>query len=205
MLQIFYKFVLIFFISFAANAAEYKLNKEKAKAYMHKLDYDVVIGNETAPITVIEYSSLSCPHCSYFNEAVFQKINSEYIETGRVKWIRRDFAIDQSSFKGAVLLRCVPHEKYLKFLKILFYKQSSWAYSSNFLELLENIARLGGLSEQKFKECMVDKKIEENVLRIANDARVMELNYTPAFFVNGEEVKIGDFEQFKRIVDNLPK
>jgi protein-disulfide isomerase len=158
----------------------------EGKRLLSVLTSDYVLGDKAAKVTIIEYSSLTCPHCSYFHQEVFEKFKEIYIDTGKIKYVHRDFPLDKVAFKGSVLAHCSGEKLYYKFLKVLFNKQSNWAYQKNFLEILENIGKLGGISGEKFQTCMNDKNLENQILNTQMQAtKLLEINSTPTFFVNG--------------------
>ena len=121
-------------IAFAnfANAIETDASTEAVKIIptnFYKAEpYDIVYGKENAPIQVLEYYSLTCPHCSQFYSSVFPDLKKEYIDSGKVKWIKRGLVMDLQSMKGELLLACASKEFRERYLKILLSKQSSWAY-----------------------------------------------------------------------------
>lgn len=165
-------------------------------------DSDFYLGNKDAKVAVIEYSSLSCPHCAEFHNTVFPKLSEEYINPGKVLFIHRDFPLNGPALKAALLAQC-SREQYFTFLKVLFSTQSKWAFSQDFMKVLEVTAKLGGISKEKFDGCMSDKKLEQHVLQTRKDAaEVLKVQSTPTFFVNGEEVKgVNGYDAFKTIVD----
>jgi protein-disulfide isomerase len=166
--------------------------------------YDVVYGKEDAPIQVLEYFALTCPHCSNFYENDFPKIKKEYIDKGKVRWIKRSFSSDQQSLKGTMLLSCVGKDLRERYLKILLSKQSNWAYQTDFLEVLSNIASLGGMTKQGFNKCMNDGSLEKSIREFDNKSKdVLDLKGTPSFYVNKKLVEIYSDNSFKNIFDAL--
>lgn len=166
-------------------------------------DNDFVIGSRNAKIVMIEYSSLSCPHCKDFHANIFKKIKDEYIDTGKVLYVYRSFPTNRSALAGSKLCQCVEKSDFFKMLTTLFEAQSSWAYTNNYTTALLNIAKLGGISEAKFKTCQEDKKLEEAILKVALDAsNKLHITGTPTFFINGDEIS-GErpFSAFKEIFD----
>ena len=88
---------------------------------------EVALGAEDAPITVIEYASLTCPHCAAFHRETFPRLKSDYIDTGRVRYVFRDFPLDQLAFRAAILARCAGPKRYLSFVEVLLSQQESWS------------------------------------------------------------------------------
>jgi protein-disulfide isomerase len=165
--------------------------------------YDVVMGDEAAPVTVVEYFSLSCPHCADFQEKIFPKIKEQYIDTGKIKFIARPYANDDKALLGSQLLKCVPSNRYYVFMKVLLAMQKEWVFSGDAKSNLKTIAGVGGFSSEDFDKCYADKANEELVLNIVkqiNDEKKIEA--IPTFFINGVEAKgAGSLEQFSKVID----
>lgn len=194
-------FLLSMFFAFASLAsAENNIDDLFKPKYLS----DIVHGNNDAPITVLEYYSLSCPHCSYFYASIFPSLKKEYIDTGKVKWIKRSYAIDSASLKGTMLIECVEKERRENYLKILLAKQANWAYQKDFIHILSNIASLGGMNIDKFNNCMNNKTNEKLISEASNNAReLLKISGTPSFFVNKEQVKVYSENAFKQVFDKL--
>jgi protein-disulfide isomerase len=153
---------------------------------------DAVLGKADAPITIFEFASLTCPHCAEFDAETLPKVKAEWIDTGKAKLIFRDYPLDKYALKAAIVARCAPPDKFFSFIDVLFHTQVSWATAGSddaVTEALSKIARLGGISEDKFNSCINDKALNDRVLaeRLAgqNDYGV---NSTPTFFINGKKV-----------------
>lgn len=152
---------------------------------------DIVLGDQNAPITIIEYASLSCPHCAAFYSDGFSKLKEEYIDTAKVKFIYRDFPLNHPALTAAVTALCQAENnntdpiKYHNFVKALFKTQDSWAFGDDFVKKLENIAILDGMSNQRFNECIKNIKLQESILeKRLNAAKVLQISSTPTFFIN---------------------
>jgi protein-disulfide isomerase len=172
---------------YAAKAHKELTIAAEHQEYLNKMPTDVQLGNDNAPVTVIEYSSLSCPHCAHFHHNVFPDFKTKYIDTGKVKYIHRDFPLDKVALKGATLTHCAGKDRYYTFLKVLFEKQESWAFAKNYLEVLENIAKLGGISGDKFHACEQDKTLEDSIIQTRQMAtNIFKIDATPAFVINGK-------------------
>jgi protein-disulfide isomerase len=153
---------------------------------------DSILGKAEAPITIFEYASLTCPHCAEFDQETFPKVKSEWIDPGKARLVFRDYPLDQMALKAAMLARCAPPDKFFSFIDVLFRSQMSWAAAGSaeaVLQALSRIARLGGISEDKFNACINDKALND---RILNERLVAQQQYgvesTPTFFVNGKKV-----------------
>lgn len=171
---------------------------------------DIIVGNKSAPVTMVEYASLSCPHCASFARESFEKLKTEYIDTGKVQFVYRHFPLNQSALTAAMFSLCQANdnksdlsEKYYSTLKALFKTQDSWAFDEKYEEKLEAIAKLDGMSSERFKSCVNDKALQEKVLTIRMEAaKNLQLKSTPSFFVNGE-ISEGyiDYQTLKKLID----
>lgn len=199
--------ILLIFLSLAVEAFNSAQSNEPPKTIdqsFYKIsDYDIVYGQEDAPIKVLDYYSLTCPHCAYFQESLFPKIYKTYIETGKVQWIKRIYVMDPQGTDGGMLIFCVDKLKRENYLKILLSKRSNWVLAQDYQAVLENIARLGGMSEKDFKACMDNKQLEENLKLIALKARKAGINGTPMIYVNGERLFVDSEKSFSQTFDKL--
>lgn len=169
---------------------------------------DVVLGDLSAPVTLIEYASLSCPHCASFYSEAFTTIKNEYIDTKKVKFVYRDFPLNQPALNAAMVALCHYKnsnnpEKYHSFIKILFRTQESWAFVPDFANKLASIAKLDGMSEEAFNSCLKDEKLQESILKARLDAaKTLEIQSTPSFVINGELINgFGGLTEIKKIID----
>lgn len=189
--------IFLFIILVFSNFAYGEEKSASSDFYLKESIDDFGIGNKNSPVTIIEYSSFSCPHCGYFHTTTFEKIKENFIDKGEVRWINRQFVSDNASLKGALLASCNGGDKYFLFLKILFLKQSSWAFNVNFEEVLKNIGRLSGISDKDFDKCMNDK--EKQSLFATNRtiaSKILGVHGTPIFFINGKEHKSHNYDSF---------
>lgn len=152
-------------------------------------DQDMVLGKDDAPVTIIEYASMSCSHCATFHNNTFAELKEKYIDTGKVKFVFRDFPLNDPALRGAMLTRCSgDKEKFYKFKDVLFSTQNNWATKKDYLEILSNIAKIGGMTGEEFDKCESDKALEENILKIRfYAANVLQVRSTPTFFINSEK------------------
>jgi len=170
---------------------------------------DMALGPATAIVTITEYASMTCPHCADFNEKVFPKIKSEYIDTNKVRYVFREFPLDIKAAAGSMLARCIAKDdagKYFAVIDMLFRQQNDWVVK-NTTETLTRIGKQAGLSQQAVEDCLKDQALLD---KIAADqkyaADVLKVNSTPSFFINGELIK-GDtrFEEFDKRLKSLLK
>lgn len=151
---------------------------------------DFVMGDRKAPVVLVEYASLSCPHCAHFSNTVLPELEKKYIKTGKVAYVLRQFPLNEPAMRGAMLVQCVgesSEEKYYTFSRVLFDAQPRWAFDANFMQGLETIATVGGLSKKQFQDCVNDKDREMKVLEAKKQANdELKVPYTPLIFINGE-------------------
>ena len=170
---------------------------------------DMALGPATAPVTVTEYASMTCGHCAHFNETVFPKIKSEYIDSGKIRYVFREFPLDIKAAAGSMLARCIAKDdagKYFTVIDLLFKQQTDWV-SKNTTETLTRIGKQAGLSQQAIEDCLKDQALLD---KIAADQKfaseVLKVNSTPTFFINGEMVKgATSFEEFDKKIKALLK
>jgi len=151
------------------------------------------IGDENAPITIIEYASLTCGHCAKFHAETLPGLKRDFIETGKVRLIMRDFPLDIFALKAAMLSRCSGNERYFAFVNVLFKGQKNWAHSSDPVKSLERISRLGGLSADDIRLCLANTGLEEAILdmRLKGEQKY-KVEETPTLIINGEKYN-GDY------------
>lgn len=151
---------------------------------------DMTKGDPMAPVTVIEYASLTCNHCADFAANTLPKLEESYIETGKVYYILRDFPFDPIATAAFMLSHCAGPERYFGFVDVLFLQQTQWAFTQTPMEDLKAIARQGGFSEERFDQCMKDERIFNHVRDVATrGAKTFGVRSTPTFFINGEKIE----------------
>lgn len=164
---------------------------------------DRAIGAQDAPVTIIEYASMSCGHCATFHNETFKQIKTNYIDTGKVRFAFRNFPLNREAVLGATVAYCAPEEKYHHYISALFASQSEWL-AGDTKQKLKAIAMMGGMSDEEYNDCIENKDISENIiLKGRFDAsKTLSIRSTPTFFINGvmhEGAK--DYEFFKRAID----
>lgn len=148
---------------------------------------DVVIGDANAPVTIIEYASLTCPHCAAFHKDAWPAIKADYVDTGVAKMIIRETPFDQRALAGFMLARCVPADRRTSMVDVLFDQQATWAQAENASTALLSIARLAGMSETDFRACLENRELQGQIVQVLEKAQAdFGVNATPTFFVNGE-------------------
>jgi protein-disulfide isomerase len=160
-------------------------------------------------VTITEFASMTCPHCAAFNDNVFPKIKSEYIDSGKIRYVFREFPLDIKAAAGSMLARCIAKDdaaKYFAVVDLLFKQQSDWVMK-NTTETLTRIGKQAGLSQQAVEACLKDQALLD---KIAADQKyaseVLKVNSTPTFFINGEMIKgESSFEEFDKRIKSLLK
>jgi protein-disulfide isomerase len=158
---------------------------------------DMALGAKDAPSTIVEYASMTCPHCASFAEDGFQKLKKDWIDTGKARYIFREFPLDIKAAAAAVVARCVARddsEKYFVVLSTLFRTQNSWVGEDTAVQL-RKIAADNGLDSAGFDACLKDDS-KLIALKIVQDAAIkLKVNSTPTFFVNGRMIKGNAYDE----------
>ncbi len=167
---------------------------------------DMTIGSDKAPVTIIEYASMTCPHCAHFSETTFPELQKRYIDTGKVRFTLRPFPLDALAAAGFMLALCAGKDKYMPIVETLFAKQSDWMVKEP-LPPLKDIAKQFGVSESQFNECLANQKLLDDIQAVRDHAaQKLGVNSTPTFFVNGKKL-VGDvsIDQFAKEIDPYVK
>jgi protein-disulfide isomerase len=170
---------------------------------------DMALGPANASVTITEFASMTCPHCAAFNENVFPKIKSEYIDTGKIRYVFREFPLDIKAAAGSMLTRCIAKDdaaKYFAVTDMLFKQQGDWVVK-NTTETLTRIGKQAGLSQQTVEDCLKDQALLDKIVADQKFAsEVLKVNSTPTFFINGDKIK-GEtsFEEFDKRIKSLLK
>jgi len=156
---------------------------------------DIVIGSADAPTTIVEYASMTCPHCAQFQTEVFPKLKAQYIDTGKVKYMLREFPLDNLAAAAFMLARCAGKDRYYPMVDAMFATQESWAVpGADGKEGLLQIARQAGMSKEEFDKCVADQALFKKIVEtraIGHDT--FKVDSTPTFFINGKRLK-GDHQ-----------
>jgi protein-disulfide isomerase len=170
---------------------------------------DMALGPADAKVTITEYASMTCPHCAAFNDQVFPKIKAEYIDTGKVRYVFREFPLDIKAAAGSMLSRCIANgdpKKYFAVTDLLFKSQSDWVMK-NTTESLTRIGKQAGLSQQQVEDCLKDQALLDKIAadqKYASD--VLKVDSTPTFFINGDRIKgEASIEEFEKKINPLLK
>jgi protein-disulfide isomerase len=163
---------------------------------------EMTMGPDTAKVTVIEYASATCPHCAAFYNETFLTLKKEYIDTGKIKFVFREFPHQDAALAAFMLARCAPKEKYFPLIDVFFATQAQW--TQNPLEGLNKIAQQAGFTKESFEACMKNEAVAKEILAVRSKAEGFGVTGIPTFFVNGERFE-GEttIEAFRAKIDPL--
>jgi protein-disulfide isomerase len=165
---------------------------------------DRVLGKDDAPVTIVEYASMTCPHCAHFHETTYPELKKKYIDTGKVRFIFREFPLDPIAAGASMLARCADKDKFFPMIETLFQLQRQWAVEKPIPPLMA-IAKQAGFTEQSFNACISNKKMLDQIQ--AEQKRASEkfgVNSTPTIFVNGKKQNGAvSMEDLAKVIDPL--
>ena len=167
---------------------------------------DLVLGPDGAKVTIVEYASMTCGHCMNFHTKVFPDLKSKYIDTGKVRFVFREFPLDPRAFAASMLARCAGPDKAMAMIDALFHTQADWAYvKTNPTPKLFEVAKQAGFTQESFDKCLTDQKLLDQLTAIhtrANEA--FGVNSTPTFFINGKRLQAAPvIEEFDKVLEPL--
>lgn len=149
---------------------------------------DLSLGKEDAPNTIVEYASMTCPHCASFHKTVLPELKTKYIDTGQARLILREFPLDQLAAQASMVARCAGPDRYYPVVGALFETQETWAPEGGTDKLLQ-IAKQAGFTKEKFDQCIGDKALFEKILETRKRGHeTFGVESTPSFFVNGKRL-----------------
>ncbi len=160
---------------------------------------DIWLGQADAPVTIIEYASMTCSHCAAFHEETYPKLLKDYIETGKVRFVLREFPLDPLATAASMLARAAG-DKRTAMVSLLFAQQKNWAFVAKPLDALEQMVKQAGISTETFQKVLGDKELRQNVLTVRQRAaEKFGVDSTPTFFINGDrrngEISVGDLDK----------
>jgi protein-disulfide isomerase len=161
---------------------------------------DLAFGSPDAPITLVEYASLTCPHCAAFHNNVLPALRQKYIATGKVRLVLREFPLDNLAAAASMLGRCAGAGKAFALFAVLFARQNEWAFVDKPVPELFRFAKLADFTKASFDACLKDQKLLDDIAAVRTRAsQVFGVTVTPTFFVNGKRLERGatleDFEK----------
>lgn len=166
---------------------------------------DMAMGSDKAPVTIVEYASMTCPHCAHFDEETFPALKKKYIDTGKVRYILREFPLDPLAAAAFMLARCTgkdDEDKYYAMVDTLFRQQMQWAVEKPIPPLLA-IAKQAGFTEKSFDACLANQKLLDDIQKVRQRAiDTFKVHSTPTFFINGS-VHVGalSIEDMSKLID----
>ena len=168
---------------------------------------DFVIGNEDAKITIIEYASLSCSHCADFHVNTLETLKKEYIDTGKVKMVFRDYPFNYPALLGSMVLRCIPKNYRYDYMNALFKLQTDWVNKKNkkTIQELYKIMQSGGMTKEEYDACIYNTELENEILEGVMEAQnQFNIKSTPSFIINGKLIEGNkSIKEFRQIIDKI--
>jgi len=166
---------------------------------------DKVLGAETAKVTIIEYASMTCPHCAAFHTETLPKLKEKYIDTGLVRLIFREFPLDPLAAGASILARCAPGDRYFPMIDVLYRLQRNWAGANDPVAALLQIARQTGFTQESFEACLRNQSLLDGVNAERDRAsQRFGVNSTPTLFINGQVYRGAlSFDELDKIVGSL--
>lgn len=147
---------------------------------------DRVLGDPDAPITIVEYASLTCSHCATFHMTTLPQLKKEWLDTGRAKLVYRDFPLDKNAATAAVIARCAPEEHYFRLISTMFRRQNGWAQMEDPVDVLARIAEFTGLTRADIDACLADETLVDGVLQMRLIGQEENsIDSTPSFVIEG--------------------
>ena len=175
---------------------------EKAPAVPTVAPDEKFIGNADAPVTIVEYFSLGCIHCKHFHDTILPQLKTDYIDTGKVRLVFRDFPLDGLSLAAASVTRCVNDLAYFPMVDTFFGQQKTW-YVENGLDQIRAIAKGTGMDDAAFDACLDNQAVKDKIIASRQEAETtFKVNSTPTFFINDRVLSgVGDYEPFKQTIE----
>ncbi len=168
---------------------------------------EVALGSADAKVTIIEYASLTCGHCARFHKDTWPGLKEKYIDTGKVRFIFREFPLDPLAMAGFMVARCAPGERYYPIVDLLFQQQQNWAFVEKPLASLISTLRQAGFTQESVEACLKRDEIYAGVNAVKNrGAEKLGVNSTPTFFINGQRHSGAlSLQEFDKILEPLLK
>jgi protein-disulfide isomerase len=162
-----------------------------------------VLGDPDAPVTIVEYASLTCPHCAAFHHETFPELKKTYIDTGKVKLEFRDYPLNEGAALASLLARCAPEDRYFPLLNLLFAQQPAWGASQNMLADLAKLGSFAGMSSDSIEQCFNNQELYSAIVKQRTYwSELDDIGSTPTFIVNGTKI-VGaqPFEKFQELIE----
>ncbi len=192
-------FLLILYNSFFSSSfadSNYQVSDKTASMF---------IGDEKAPVVIIEYSSFTCPHCANFHTEILPKLKADYIDSGKVLLEYREVYFDGPGLWAGLLARCQGNQKYFPMIDLIFRKQKDWARGNRdeIINGLLSVGRQSGLTDEKSKMCMEDSNLAEELIEIFKKNTTADgISSTPTFVINGELIQNMSYDELKKVIES---
>ncbi|MCP4316392.1 MAG: DsbA family protein [Hyphomicrobiales bacterium] len=148
---------------------------------------EMYLGDPDAPVKIVEYMSMTCPHCANFHNNTFKQIVTDYVDTGKVQFIVREFPFDPRATAAIMLARCAPEDKFFPMVDVLMQQQSNWARADDAAAALFNISKLAGFTQESFNACLTNQQLVDDVNVVRKKAQEeFGVGSTPTFLINGK-------------------
>ena len=191
--------IFLFFILFAIPS--------KGTSILDVKKNDFSIGDENAPVTIIEYSSLSCSHCADFHNKTLDDIKNEYVDNGKVRFVFRDFPFNYPALLGSMVLKCTPNIDRYEIMNALFKYQKKWVNRENNKTTKElfKLMQSTGMTKKEFNNCISNTSVENEILEGLIEAQEQfSIKSTPSFIINGNLLEGNkSSKEFRQIIDKI--
>ena len=178
-----------------------------ANTVLEVTEDDFVVGDKNAPVTIIEYASLSCSHCADFHNNTLDDLIKEYVDTGKARTVFRDFPFNYPALLGSMVLRCIPENVRYDYMNALFQLQQKWVVRENAKSTQElyKIMQSGGMTKEEFETCTNNVELENTILQALIAAQnEFNIQSTPSFLINGNLVEGNkSIKEFRQIIDKI--
>ena len=178
-----------------------------ANTVLEVTEDDFVVGDKNAPVTIIEYASLSCSHCADFHNNTLNDLIKEYVDTGKARIVFRDFPFNYPALLGSMVLRCIPEDVRYDYMNALFQLQPKWVVRENAKSTQElyKIMQSGGMTKEEFETCTNNSELENIILQALIAAQnEFNIQSTPSFLINGNLVEGNkSIKEFRQIIDKI--
>lgn len=166
---------------------------------------DIVLGDENAPVTIVEYASFTCPHCANFHDTVFKELKKNYIDTGKVKFIHREVYFDRFGLWAGMIARCGGDTRYSGLISMIYAGQKTWIGDGDpglILDNLRKIGRTAGMTDDQMDACLQDEEMAQSmVAAYQKNATADEINSTPTLVIDGEKHSNLSYEDLAKLID----
>jgi protein-disulfide isomerase len=167
---------------------------------------DLTMGPADAKVTVVEYASMTCPHCAHFSNEIFGDFKKKYIDTGKVRYVFREFPLDNLAAAVSMLARCAGNDKAIPLIETFYAKQQDWAFTNGSpVPKLFDIAKQAGFTQESFDKCLTNQKLLDQITAQRSRAGdTFGVNATPTFFINGKRLQEAPtIEAFDKVIEPL--